>query len=114
MRNVYSFFDYERLTQSPTDFNSPYVQLLSITDPVQGTAVLDFPYTFMKLTSFGPAHKDFVTIRLGGVDTTGDRKPGAMSTGKRKTVYYVAGGIGAILVVAAVVVFFAVRSRRRR
>ncbi|RXW25328.1 hypothetical protein EST38_g511 [Candolleomyces aberdarensis] len=54
MRNVYTLFDYGDFT-SPNDTSSstidpPYIQLLSLTDPSEG-------------------HRDFVTVRLGGIDT---------------------------------------------
>ncbi|KAJ3483030.1 hypothetical protein NLI96_g6584 [Meripilus lineatus] len=54
MRNVYSLFDYgDWLENSKVKKGDPYIQLLSVTDKAA-------------------AHADFVKVRLGGVDTTGD------------------------------------------
>lgn len=54
VRNTYSLFDYGNWVKgSKNDRNDPYMQLLSVTDKTQ-------------------AHKDFVQVRLNGVDTTGD------------------------------------------
>lgn len=46
---------------------SPYIQLQSITD-------------------MADAHKDFVTVRLGGVDTTGDASHKLLTDGKSSPV----------------------------
>ncbi len=54
MRNVYALFDYgDWVKDSSVDRGDPYIQLLSVTDA-------------------SAAHADFVKVRLGGVDTTGD------------------------------------------
>ncbi|KAF8906169.1 aspartic peptidase domain-containing protein [Mucidula mucida] len=55
LRNVYTKLDFGSWSGSNDDANDPYIQLLSITDVNQ-------------------AHSDFVTVRLGGSDTTGDAK----------------------------------------
>lgn len=54
MRNSYSLFDYgDFIDGSSNDRGDPFVQLLPITNVDQ-------------------AHNDFVQVRLGGKDTTGD------------------------------------------
>jgi len=54
MRNTYTLLDYgDWIKDSSVDQGDPFVQLLSVTDAAA-------------------AHKDFVKIRLSGVDTTGD------------------------------------------
>lgn len=54
MRNTYTLFDYgDWVDDSSNDRQDPYIQLLSVTDKTQ-------------------AHKDFVQIRLNGIDSTND------------------------------------------
>lgn len=54
MRNTYTLLDYGNwVKDSSIDRNDPFIQLLSVTDPAA-------------------AYKDFVKIRLAGVDTTQD------------------------------------------
>ncbi|KAF8895612.1 aspartic peptidase A1 [Infundibulicybe gibba] len=56
LRNVYTLLDFGNwVDTSSTDRGHPYIQIASLTDTNQ-------------------AHKDFVKIRLGGVDTSGDAK----------------------------------------
>ncbi|KAF8964425.1 aspartic peptidase domain-containing protein [Flammula alnicola] len=98
MRNVYSLFDYGDFVKNSTDLNNPYVQLLSITDMVE-------------------AHQDFVTVRLGGIDSTGTRalKDTTFSASSvHKTVYYIIVGVVVGAVLFAVAIFFLLRARKRR
>jgi hypothetical protein len=54
LRNAYALYDFGDFASSvKSDTGDPFVQLLSLTDAAK-------------------AHKDFVTKRLGGIDTTGD------------------------------------------
>ena len=54
VRNTYTLLDYGNFMENTaSDRGDPYVQLLPITD-------------------VNTAHKDFVQVRLNGVDTTGD------------------------------------------
>lgn len=54
MRNAYTLLDYgDFIEDAFSDRGDPFVQLLPLTDPSE-------------------AHSDFVKVRLGGVDTTGD------------------------------------------
>lgn len=55
MRNTYTLLDFGNWIENSDDQGDPYIQLLSVTNPAT-------------------AHSDFVTSRLGGVDTTGDSK----------------------------------------
>ena len=56
--NVYALLDYGDFTDdSASNTSSPYVQLLSTTDPAE-------------------AHADFVATRLNGTDTTGSQHYG--------------------------------------
>ncbi|KAK7028845.1 hypothetical protein VNI00_014858 [Paramarasmius palmivorus] len=56
LRNTYTLMDFGNWVEgASTDRNDPYIQLLSVTDVQQ-------------------AHTDFVSIRLGGTDTSGDSK----------------------------------------
>ncbi|KDR82581.1 hypothetical protein GALMADRAFT_237973 [Galerina marginata CBS 339.88] len=96
MRNVYSLFDYGDKIANSTAFKSPYIQLHSITDKTE-------------------AHNDFVTVRLGGIDTTGSKgmKDRGSSHGQT-TLYYVLAVVAAIaLMIILTLLFFYVRRRRR-
>ncbi|KJA21229.1 hypothetical protein HYPSUDRAFT_140963 [Hypholoma sublateritium FD-334 SS-4] len=97
LRNVYSFFNFGKYTQNSTTIEEPYIQLLSITDLAE-------------------AHSDFVTIRLGGIDTTASRKliPTTSSSSKHRTTYYIVAGVLGALVLSAIVAFTVLRSARRR
>ncbi|EEB87452.1 hypothetical protein MPER_15191, partial [Moniliophthora perniciosa FA553] len=56
LRNTYTLMDFGNWVEgASTDRNDPYIQLLSVTDVNQ-------------------AHADFVSLRLGGTDTTADAK----------------------------------------
>ncbi|KAH9480602.1 Saccharopepsin [Psilocybe cubensis] len=94
MRNVYSLFDYGDFIQNSTLLETAYVQLHSLTDPAE-------------------AHADFVSVRLGGVDTTGDRVLKDDNDARKKSIYYVIAivAVVAILTIAVVVYFW--RRRRR-
>jgi hypothetical protein len=52
VRNAYTLFDYgDWVEESSNDRNDPYIQLLSVTDR-------------------DAARKDFIQVRMNGVDTT--------------------------------------------
>jgi hypothetical protein len=53
VRNTYTLLDFGDWVDSTNDRSSPFVQLLPV-------------------TNVSAAHTDFVNVRLGGVDTTGD------------------------------------------
>jgi hypothetical protein len=54
IRNAYTLMDFgDFVDDVKSDTGAPFVQLLSLTDPAK-------------------AHHDFVQVRLGGVDSTGD------------------------------------------
>jgi hypothetical protein len=109
---VYTLFDYGDFT-SPNDTSSsttdpPYIQLLSLTDP-------------------GEAHRDFVTVRLGGIDVPPrGLTPGGTNTNQdenrdsdsnpksNKHVYAIIGSvvvIGVLLLIAGILVY---RGRKNR
>lgn len=96
MRNVYSLFDYGDFIENSSKVSSPYVQLFSITDMAE-------------------AHSDFVTVRLGGVDTTASQglKPTDAGTSSAKKLTY--GIVVAVVVIAILVgvAIFILRARRR-
>jgi hypothetical protein len=52
-RNTYTLLNWGNFADGASNSSTPYVQLLSTTEP-------------------GQAHQDFVTARLDGIDTTGD------------------------------------------
>lgn len=56
VRNAYLLINYGDFLEDATTTSDPYVQLLSVTNG----------------TGDDSAHSDFVTVRLDGVDTTGD------------------------------------------
>lgn len=110
VRNVYTLFDYGDFT-SPNDTSTtdpPYIQLLSVTEPVE-------------------AHRDFVTVRLGGVDVpprgltpsgthpnTNEGNNADSNSKSNKHVYAIIGSvvvIGVLLLVAGVLVY---RGRKNR
>ncbi|KIM43281.1 hypothetical protein M413DRAFT_18357 [Hebeloma cylindrosporum] len=96
MRNVYSLFDYGDFIENSSKVSSPYVQLFSITDMAE-------------------AHSDFVTVRLGEVDTTASQglKPTDAGTSSAKKLTY--GIVVAVVVIAILVgvAIFILRARRR-
>lgn len=106
VRNVYTLFDYGDFIPSSDEKDPPYIQLLSTTEPSE-------------------AHRDFVAIRLGGIDVPPRPLLNSPSTGadaadddegtSKKTVAAAIGAsvavIGVLLIVVAILVF---RMRRRR
>ena len=63
------------------------------------------------------AHRDFVTVRLGGIDTTASR--GLKSTGTgissaKKLTYGIVAAVVVITIMTGIAVFFIQRARRRR
>ncbi|CAA7262972.1 unnamed protein product [Cyclocybe aegerita] len=97
MRNVYSLFDYGDFIEGSTALEDPYIQLLSITNMTE-------------------AHQDFVTVRLGGIDTTGTRglRDSTSKSGPGRTLYYIIAAVAVVAVLVAVAIFFILRYRRRR
>ncbi|KAF9483492.1 acid protease [Pholiota conissans] len=96
LRNVYALFDYGNVVKNSTTPQDSYVQFLSITEHAE-------------------AHGDFVTVRLGGIDTTGTR--GLVSDsgfGGNKTIYYIVAGVIVAVFLCALVIFMILRARRRR
>lgn len=65
LRNTYTLMNFGNFVDGGLN-STPYVQLLSTTDPAQ-------------------AHQDFVNARLGGVDTTGSSQYSLLPPGKGKT-----------------------------
>ncbi|KIK69757.1 hypothetical protein GYMLUDRAFT_34147 [Collybiopsis luxurians FD-317 M1] len=106
LRNVYALFNYGDFVNdnNGTTRNDPYIQLLSTTDP-------------------SDAHKDFVTQRLNGVDSTGSQTLGAPTSGtpsssksssNHKTLYFglaIAAGVLAIIFFLAA---FCIRRNKSR
>ncbi|KDQ62634.1 hypothetical protein JAAARDRAFT_54556 [Jaapia argillacea MUCL 33604] len=67
LRNTYTLLNYGDFIESSTTSNAdPYVQLLSMTDPTV-------------------AHADFVKVRMGGVDTSGDAAHALLPPSEAKT-----------------------------
>jgi len=108
LRNVYLLINYGDYLDGSNTKAPPYVQLLSTTDPAS-------------------AHLDFVNIRLGGTDSTGNQMLAAPSTSPdnvddfwksshaMKTGTIVGVVVGAVLLVAsAFVVYFMYKRRRNR
>ncbi|KAF4617110.1 hypothetical protein D9613_005968 [Agrocybe pediades] len=99
MRNVYSLFNYGGYSGNTDEEGiGPYVQLLSITDRAE-------------------AHSDFVTARLGGIDTTGSRglkKANNSGSGRTPMFLYIVAVVVVIAVLIAGAVLFVLRRRRRR
>ncbi|TFK24925.1 acid protease [Coprinopsis marcescibilis] len=100
MRNVYTLFDYgDFVPDSVEDLREePYVQLLSLTDPVE-------------------AHTDFVTVRLatrddGDEDEDGDAPPASASSSRVHSAIVAAVAVVGVLIVLAG--FFVYRARRGR
>ncbi|PPR00466.1 hypothetical protein CVT24_004527 [Panaeolus cyanescens] len=95
MRNVYTLFDYGDFVVNSTSLADPYVQLLSITDVAE-------------------AHQDFVTVRLGGQDTTATRGVKGIKSQTRSTMYYIIAAVGAVAIVVACSILFILRAKRKR
>ncbi|TFK40751.1 aspartic peptidase domain-containing protein [Crucibulum laeve] len=98
MRNVYTLFDYGDFVLGFNTTKDPYIQLLSITNATE-------------------AHSDFVTVRLGGLDTTGSKgliepKKTNSASSNPRTVYYIIAGVVAFMIIL-VAIYFIVRARRR-
>ncbi|KAF9464126.1 aspartic peptidase domain-containing protein [Collybia nuda] len=99
LRNVYLLMDYGDFILGTTEKDDPYIQFLSLTDPVE-------------------AHGDFVKMRLNGVDTTGesglvDSKAPVSS----RTVSYIVAAVVVVLILTCVggfIIYKARRNRRRR
>ncbi|KAF9046535.1 aspartic peptidase domain-containing protein [Panaeolus papilionaceus] len=96
MRNVYTLFDYGDFIQGSTTLADPYIQLLSI-------------------TSTSEAHQDFVTVRLGGEDTTATRGiRDIKSSTSRSTMYYIIAAVAVVAIVVAASILFILRAKRKR
>lgn len=108
MRNVYLLVNYGDYVDGAKTKASPYVQLLSTTNPAS-------------------AHLDFINVRLGGIDTTGSQvfatnltnTPNDLDVHKSSDHAKTATIIGAVtgtafLVVTCVIVFFMYQRRQRR
>jgi len=63
LRNTYTLLNFGHFVEGGSNSSSPYVQLLSTTDPTQ-------------------AHQDFVKARLNGVDSTGDSQYALLPAGQ--------------------------------
>ena len=106
VRNAYLLINYGDFVDGTTTKASPYVQLLSVTDPAT-------------------AHQDFVTTRLGGVDTTGMQVftagPGSSpndvssSGGQQRSmlVIYIAISVSILLIFSAVAGYVILKRRRK-
>ena len=107
VRNVYLLINYGDYVDGTTTKASPYVQLLSTTNP-----------TF--------AHLDFVNVRLGGTDTTSGQvladAPTSSSNGDlhkssnhaMKTATIVGVVTGAVFLVATIVIIYFMYQRRHK
>lgn len=104
VRNTYTLINFgDFIDGNPDNQGAPYLQLISVTDS-------------------SAAHKDFVTTRLNGTDTTGDsahtllpasqaKHSPQSATEKAKYTFYrywpwLAAGVGAILVLGIGVLIF--------
>lgn len=108
VRNVYLLINYGDFVDGAQTKTSPYVQLLSTTDPAS-------------------AHLDFINVRLGGTDTTGSQvfAPAATSSADdledihkssdyAKTATIVGVVTGTVFLVASCVIVFSMYQHRQR
>ncbi|KAN0127405.1 Aspartic peptidase domain containing protein, partial [Lactarius tabidus] len=110
LRNVYLLINYGDYVDGAKTKASPYVQLLSTTDPAS-------------------AHRNFINVRLNGTDTTGSQMFAAAPSSSggdlndihkpshraKKTATIVGAVTGTIFLVAVcVIAFFTYRRRQRR
>ncbi|KIY63915.1 acid protease [Cylindrobasidium torrendii FP15055 ss-10] len=100
LRNTYTLFDYGDFIDDEANQGDPYIQLLSITDPAE-------------------AHVDFVNVRLGGNDTTGNQtlKPAQAldtpsSSWSRGAIIGTSIGVFAVLCLFAAAITWWCRRRR--
>ncbi|KAG5638676.1 hypothetical protein H0H81_011056 [Sphagnurus paluster] len=94
LRNTYTLINYGDFIAGSNQTSNPYIQFLATTDPKE-------------------AHTDFVTVRLNGIDTTGNTAI-FKKQGIRPVVYYIIITTVGVGVIAAVGFFFIYRSRRKR
>lgn len=110
MRNTYLLVDFGDFVDGTSSTADPYVQLLSLTNDT------------------AKAHQDFVNVRLGGKDTTGNQhinSTGSGSSGsgsgwnslssktKKIIIISAAAGVGALLLLIALCVCCRNRGSRR-
>ena len=97
MSNVYLLLDYGNFTDDgASNSSSPYVQLLSTTDPAE-------------------AHSDFVATRLNGKDITGSQLYGAAKKvySKRHRIPIIVAAVVAGVAALAGAVWLVARRRKR-
>ncbi|KAF8650126.1 hypothetical protein AX16_005363 [Volvariella volvacea WC 439] len=103
LRNVYMLVDYGDFVVGSTERDDPYIQFLSTTEVEE-------------------AHRDFVQVRLGGVDTTGDQTLDSNtnnttpsdSGGGSNAVYYVIAAVSIVAALALVGCFILYRRRKSK